>query len=211
MQVDDYDSEYPISSPHEETHGGEKKKPRRHMLLAWLILAAGSMLLAIAFTPRIISSIEESGVLPLLEAWQSRPAPTVNPDYRAAEVAFYFPTSGTGDLEDTTAYQKRTGSGLYHDTMEALLAGPDRNALARGAITRIPKGTRLIGLTVRYSVAYIDLSAEFLEAYDASGQGTQITSAPAYRQIVQTMRKTGLRDVVLLVDGIPLEKAIEAL
>ncbi|AEC02884.1 GerMN domain-containing protein [Parasphaerochaeta coccoides] len=209
MHGDEYDSGYLTHPPVEnEQQEKAKEKPRRHyMLLAWLVLFAVSIVMAVAFLPRTMASIEESGVLPLLREWQSRSESAVSPDYRTVEAALFFPTSSSGDIQNVTLYQKRTGSGLYHDTMEALLAGPDRDALARGAITRIPSGTRLIGLTVSYSIAYIDLSEEFLAAFKNSA--SPMLPNPAYHQILHTMKKTGLRDIVLLIDGVPLKDVLE--
>ena len=89
------------------------------------------------------------------------------------------------------------GAFPYHETIEALLQGPPYAALAEGAITFIPHGTRLIGLTVSHKVAYIDFSKEFLSPTPWESSFTLRTE-----QIRKTLRQEyQVRDVRILVEG----------
>ncbi len=103
------------------------------------------------------------------------------------------------------------GGSAYHDTIEALLAGPDRDALTRGAVSAIPYGTHLKGLTVAFSIAYIDVSPDILKAFSHITTRSEARAHDAYQQFLQTMRAMDLRDIVLLVEGTPLFDIIENL
>lgn len=86
----------------------------------------------------------------------------------------------------------------YHAAIEALLAGPSVEALRLGAISYIPPDTRLIGLTVSYEIAYINLSEAFLTPTIGEPEGYTWRTA----QIMQTLvRYPGIRDVIILVEG----------
>ncbi len=76
--------------------------------------------------------------------------------------------------------------------MRALLAGPK----ARGLTTTIPKGTRLLGISVHAGVAKVDLSSEY-----ESGGGT-LSMTMRLAQVVYTMTQfQAIHAVTFALDG----------
>jgi len=83
------------------------------------------------------------------------------------------------------------------DALEALMSGPNADELARGFISLIPSGTKLLSATVRGSTAYLDFNEAFMyNRYGIEGYAGQL------KQIVYTA--TGystVKDVQILIDG----------
>ncbi len=93
--------------------------------------------------------------------------------------------------------QPRLGGSSYHDTFEALMAGPTLEILERGAVSYIHPKTKLIGLSVSNRILYLNLSKEYLLSKE---QGK------AYEQLKATaVRHTQIKDLVLLIEGTPTE------
>ena len=80
--------------------------------------------------------------------------------------------------------------------MEALVGGPTADEKAAGLGTAVPKGTRLLGISVDGAVATVDLSSEF-----ASGGGS-LSMTARVAQVVYTMTQfKTIRAVELMLDG----------
>lgn len=90
-------------------------------------------------------------------------------------------------------------SGLARGAMLALLAGPDAEDRARGLASAVPAGSRLLGITVRDSIATVDLSRDF----ESGGGSTAVRMRLA--QLVYTLtRVRGVRSVRLWLEGQPV-------
>lgn len=83
------------------------------------------------------------------------------------------------------------------DAINALIAGPSEGEIRSGLVSLIPRGTRLLGITVRGSTAIIDLSDAFMyNHYGIEGYSAQL------KQIVYTATSfASVQDVQLLVEG----------
>lgn len=83
------------------------------------------------------------------------------------------------------------------DALNALMAGPDADELARGFISLIPSDARLLSAQVRGSTAYLNFNEAFMyNRYGIEGYAGQL------KQIVYTA--TGfptVKDVQILIDG----------
>lgn len=83
--------------------------------------------------------------------------------------------------------------------MRELLAGPNQEELAAGLHTRIPPGTRLLGLSVRAGVATLDLSTEFISGAGPTDDRGRLA------QVVYTLTQFSTVDGVrFMVEGEPL-------
>lgn len=157
-----------------------------YLLLAWVVWTAA---LSAYFLPKVIEAVKDSGVIEMAEearAEERMPlgGRTVSVPYlRGDEFVFY------------TMETARRGSDKYHDTIEALLNDRPDAALADGAISLIPEGTVLRGLTAKGGIAYVDLSSELLEGSYINGK-----SAPA--EITAALENFDeIEKVVILVEG----------
>jgi len=84
-------------------------------------------------------------------------------------------------------------------SVEALLAGPDAAATSGGLTTTIPRGTRLLDLAVRGSVATVDLAGTF-----ATGGGS-LSMQLRVAQVVNTLTQfSGISTVAFRIDGRPV-------
>lgn len=72
-----------------------------------------------------------------------------------------------------------------HLRLEALLDGPGEESLENGLISYISPKTRLIGLTIRDGIAYVQLSKDFLSSKDIDKAKKQIeeTLSLAYPEL----------------------------
>jgi hypothetical protein len=90
-------------------------------------------------------------------------------------------------------------SGLARGAVLALLAGPNAEDRARGLASEVPAGSRLLGITVRDSIATVDLSRDF-----ESGGGSA-SMLMRLAQLVYTLtRVPGVVGVRLWLDGQPV-------
>jgi len=84
--------------------------------------------------------------------------------------------------------------------VEALLAGPSRAERAGGLTTEIPRGTRLIGVTIANGVARVDLTSDYEAGADA--RSLQLRLA----QVVYTLTQfPTVRAVRFELDGSPVD------
>jgi len=83
------------------------------------------------------------------------------------------------------------------DAVNALIAGPSEGEIRSGLVSLIPRGTRLLGITVRGSTAIIDLSDAFMyNHYGIEGYSAQL------KQVVYTATSfPSVQDVQILVEG----------
>jgi hypothetical protein len=83
------------------------------------------------------------------------------------------------------------------DVIEALINGPSAEEQSQGLISLIPRGTKILNLTVRGSTAYISFSEDF--QFITSGVEGY---AGALRQVVWTATEfSNIRDVQILIEG----------
>jgi sporulation and spore germination protein/immunoglobulin-like protein involved in spore germination len=124
--------------------------------------------------------------------------PPLAPDALRA-VTIYFSDAEAMRVVPVTRYAD-PDSGLARGAVRALLAGPDSAERARGLATAIPPGTRLLGLTIRDSVATVDLT----RAFEAGGGSASIRMRLA--QLVYTLTQLpGVRRVRLHLEGQAVE------
>jgi spore germination protein GerM len=83
------------------------------------------------------------------------------------------------------------------DAINALISGPSEGEIRSGLVSLIPRGTKLLGITLRGSTAIIDLSEPFMyNHYGVEGYSAQL------RQIVYTATSfPSVQDVQILVEG----------
>ncbi|WP_320130012.1 GerMN domain-containing protein [uncultured Sphaerochaeta sp.] len=163
------------------------KNNKNKLLIGWVSWLVFSILLVAITSPSILKSIEASGVLDL----KAQSSVFVSSSaFRTVDACF---VSYSGEFSLYKQKQKKLGGSVYHDCIESLLAGPDYNALAKGAITYIAPKTTLIGLTLSDGILFIDLSKEFLNSPDF---------AKAYKQLELTATDfSKVENIVLLVEG----------
>jgi hypothetical protein len=83
------------------------------------------------------------------------------------------------------------------DVIEALISGPSAEEESQGLISLIPRGTKILNLTVRGSTAYISFSEDF--QFITSGVEGY---AGALRQVVWTATEfSNVQDVQILIEG----------
>ncbi len=130
--------------------GPHDSKGQPWLLYAWLILIIALLVLGIVSMPRIVHSIEESRMLELVRSHLAEKALSqTSPESSLPLVSLLFPIPGTDSNYTFQEFPVRVvGKRIYHETVEALLAGPPREALAKGAVSFIPVGTTLIGLSI---------------------------------------------------------------
>jgi len=176
---------------------------RRHLLLyAWLILMVFLLVLTLALFDRIVSSVEESGMVGLVKEYlEKQKTAESSPHAGQSPVQLVFAIPRQGGFFSFRYYPSFYTGDLYHGTIEALLNGPTKDALAEGAVSCIPADTRLIGLTVSSQIVYVDLSKDFL----SSTVWEQAGHDGASTQITRTLKAlNGIRDAVILIEGVPL-------
>ena len=121
------------------------------------------------------------------------PAPLASDGLRALSV--YFSDAGAERLVPVTRYLD-PDSGLARGAVLALLAGLRPADEARGLTSAVPPGSRLLGITVRDSIATVDLARVF----ESGGGATSVRMRLA--QLVYTLsRVPGVRSVRVWLDG----------
>jgi hypothetical protein len=123
----------------------------------------------------------------------SSPVPLAPDGLRALSV--YFSDANAERLVPVTRYL-HPDSGLARGAVLALLAGPGAADKPRGLASAVPPGSRLLGITVKDSIATVDLAREF----ESGGGATAVRLRLA--QLVYTLtRVPGVRSVRLWLDG----------
>jgi hypothetical protein len=197
------DEDYiPIPDDEEEEGRPQQGKSRRMLLCGWLLWLVFTIVLSALLFPKVLSSIRQSGVLELIEEHKLKsPTTTSGTELRTVYPYFIIP----GRNEAAMAYkeypvkQRKTGQGLYHDTMEALLAGPSQEALSQGAVTYIAPETSLRGLSESNGIIYVDFSGAFVDSADS---WPKAGLEPAVQQIRRSLLALdGIRDIIIMLDG----------
>jgi immunoglobulin-like protein involved in spore germination/sporulation and spore germination protein len=120
-------------------------------------------------------------------------APAPSDGLRALSI--YFSDAGAERLVPVTRYLD-PDSGLARGAVLALLAGPRPAEEARGLTSAVPPGSRLLGITVRDSIATVDLARVF----ESGGGATSVRVRLA--QLVYTLsRVPGVRSVRVWLEG----------
>ncbi|NCC65190.1 MAG: hypothetical protein EOM15_11100 [Spirochaetia bacterium] len=159
------------------------------ILILWLTF---TMIVVLLSYPQLQRAVDASGVLTMLQ--QNSTTTSSNRNTRLVQV-FFITLDGKPTMFPIR--QTRLGGSSYHDTFEALLAGPDVQILQTGAVSYIHPNTRLIGLSLSNRILYLDVSKEYLQSKDKK---------IAYEQLKATaVRHTQIKDLVLLVEGSPTE------
>lgn len=127
----------------------------------------------------------------------ARPPAALAPD-RLRALSVYFGDAQAERVVPSTRYLD-PDSGLARAAVLALLAGPDATDRTRGLHSAIPSGSRLLGITVRDSIATVDLTRAF-----ESGGGTASMSIRLAQLVYTLTRVPGVRAVKLRLDGVPV-------
>lgn len=162
-------------------------KGSRHALVLFVIWLVFTAIVLVIGLPIVLESIQQSGVLTLLNATTDTRKTT---DQYQAKVWFYTADQG---MKAFTQEQTKQGGSSYHDTFESLLSGPKLAAIRMGAVSYINPKTNLRGITLSNRVLYIDLSRQFMESQDLK---------KAYEQLKRTGKGfSQVKDIILLIEG----------
>ncbi|MDN5333015.1 MAG: hypothetical protein PWP59_277 [Sphaerochaeta sp.] len=171
----------------------EAPKPRRSVrplliLLAWILFTL--VIFALGY-PRVRQAVISSGVLQYANQGKNS---TLLPDQvRSVQVAFI---TASGESQLISLKTQRMGGSRYHDSFEALLKGPTRDALNLGMVSYIHPKTSLIGITLSNKILFVSVSKEFLQSMDLEKATEQLkATALAFDQV---------KDLVVLVENKPL-------
>ena len=125
------------------------------------------------------------------------PAPLAPDGLRALSI--YFGDANAERLVPVTYYLD-PDSGLARGAVLALLAGPGPAGQTRGLTSAVPPGSRLLGLTVRDSIATVDMTRVF-----ESGGGSAAVRMRVAQLVYTLTRVPGVRSVRLWLEGRPVE------
>ena len=179
----------------------ESKQRPAWIVYAWIIILVLAALTLVISLPIMRRAFEESKMGPLIKAHLATSEQTQDVQ---ASVLFPVPASGL-DQYTFRSFSIPVSNRSRHALLEALLAGPPYEALAAGAVTFIPSGTRLIGVTVSYEVAYVDVSRTFLDLTPWESEGHTLKVS----QLTRTLTASpGIRDVIILVEGTRLSDLV---
>jgi len=169
----------------------DKPKVYKWLLIFVLWLAFTLIVLVFGY-PRVKRAIDSSNVITILQ--ENGVSDSSRKNTRMVQV-FFITLDGK-----PTAFpieQPRLGGSSYHDTFEALMAGPTLEILKKGAVSYIHPKTKLIGLSVSNRILYVDVSKDYILSRNQD---------KAYEQLKATaVRHTQIKDLVLLVEGSPIE------
>ena len=172
------------------------------LIIAFIFWILYASIIGIICAPRAIVAIRESGVQSYLSnaIQQTR----LSTSYETS-LCFVLPNSETQVNYGIFAQNvQKTSATIYHDAIEGLLLGPEKEALSVGAVSFIAQGTTLRGLTVSEGVAFVDFSTEFSSSGSSWGSnGLEV----AITQVERTLKAvdSSIKQVIILVDGSPLE------
>ncbi|MCE1195117.1 GerMN domain-containing protein [bacterium] len=127
-----------------------------------------------------------------------RPASTAAPAASRMAALFFVKIEEDGTISRQEVKRAVPASDVpLTDALNALFAGPSEAEIRSGLVSLIPRGTKLLGATVRGSTATINVSEAFMyNRYAVEGYSAQL------RQIVYTATAfTSIQDVQFLVEG----------
>lgn len=176
-----------MESPKDTSESQHNQHGTKRILFAWGVWFLFSLIVVVFSFPIIKESIHKSGVLALLQDMETVHS---NREMRTVDVCFSTYSSG---YQLFPQQQMRLGGSVYHDTFESLLAGPDQQALSKGAVSYIHPETRLIGITLSNGILYVDVTKEFLQS-------------PYQDKAKEQLRKTAtsfsrIKDMILLIEN----------
>lgn len=181
------------------TQFSEKQKPDARKRSVFLVVTGVwftfCLIWVLLYFPRMRDAVKETDFFNVISNISEY---SVLPDTKTADLFFF-------DIDENPVKVNSriviTGATDYHDAIEGLLRGPDNNALIQGAVTCIPNGTVLKGLTVQGRWAFINLSQDFLNQTDP---WTRNSIELASRQILLTLNSLDntITDLIILIDGV---------
>jgi hypothetical protein len=164
--------------------------------IMWLVLAAVTAAAAFYSIPRIVDTLQQSGIAQAAESARER-EPVSGEGIAEAEI---WLTAYDQQLQEfiltpvSAALLPGYGEPLYA-VLETLLACPELGHLQEGLITLIPQETVLLGAQRRGSTVYINLSRDFLT------EDPEVQRLAA-EQVLRTGRGyLRAADAVILVEG----------
>ncbi len=193
--IEDLQDEYKSISLHDDD------EPNRAgmLLVAFVVWVIFTSVILLISRPKIQVALQQTDAIQVFKDRKSLREQTA---YSTATLYFVDMKdfSKFGLIGFKTDVPQGTAS-AFHDALEGLLQGPSNQALSYGAITMIPKGTKLNGVTVSNRIAYVDLSSEFL----VSSEQELYTNyrETARWQLLKTLQAVDatLREVVIIVNG----------
>ena len=182
-------------------HRPDRRSPRRGAVSPWMALAvlallalAAPLLLAACGTEETppVSDGTPTATPPATETPAASPSPSETAAGETTVLVYFLRGEELGTAERTLP---KTVA-VARAAMEALVGGPNGDEKAAGLGTAVPKGTRLLGISVDGAVATVDLSGEF-----ASGGGS-LSMTARVAQVVYTMTQfKTIRAVEFMLDG----------
>lgn len=176
------------------------RTPLRGLLYWYLALLIISLTLVVIALPRMRQAFEQSGMIELVREHLHSQESGARKGIQTS-IIFPIPLTEAGTFRYASYEEPSSGSQVRHERVELLLEGPGAPALRDGAVTFIPKGTRLIGLTVSNQIAFVDLTKNFL----ADNSWDPDRKLRVLQLKLTVTQEPGIRDVVILVEGKPLE------
>ncbi|MGE5228211.1 MAG: GerMN domain-containing protein [Deltaproteobacteria bacterium] len=183
----------------------DKRSSRRGAVSPWMALAVLALLALAAPLLLAACGAEETPTAsdgtpaatttatpPATETPAASPSPSETAAGETTVLVYFLRGEELGTAERTLPQTVA----VARAAMEALVGGPNADEKAAGLGTAIPKGTRLLGISVDGAVATVDLSGEF-----ASGGGS-LSMTARVAQVVYTMTQfKTIRAVAFMLDG----------
>ena len=166
---------------------GDKSKGHiRYARIFFLVLAAYTALMLVLAVPRVEDVLEAYRVKEHIALYREAP----EMEYSTYTVILST-ASGFTEAERTI---ERRGRDDLHLAIEALLQDESDVELASGAISYIPEGTKLRGVSMQDGCVFVDLSKEMRNA-----------PAKAWEEIERTLfALEGPVDVTFMIEGKPV-------
>ena len=175
--------------------------PRRGAIPPWMALV---VLVLLALAPPLLlaacgteetpptSDGAPTATTPATETPEASPSPSATAAGETTVLVYFLRGEELGTAERTLPETVA----VARAAMEALCGGPNEDEKAAGLGTTVPKGTRLLGISLDGAVATVDLSGEF-----ASGGGS-LSMTTRVAQVVYTMTQfKTIRAVEFRLDG----------
>jgi len=163
------------------------------------IPAPSSTLRPIAVPSVPVTSIAGNST-PVTDAKEPVPSTTnATPEVQIRQASLFFVKIGDDGVISRHEVKRSipASDSPLTDAINALISGPSEGEIRSGLVSLIPRGTKLLGITLRGSTAIIDLSEPFMyNHYGVEGFSAQL------RQIGYTATSfPAVQDVQILVEG----------
>lgn len=164
-----------------------QKKSHLPIILGVVVFVLFFVAVCIIFVPKIKQAVIDSNVIELIAEAE---APQVV-QRQSSRICFVVQNDGTTSFR-TEEKQLDSAPTTAHAVLEALLDGPSKDS---GLTTLIPKGTRLIGVTISDNYAFVDFSSKFTRDKN--------TTFLAIQQVNQTLKAAypALEKIIILIEG----------